>query len=241
MIKTYLARIQEYLAKLEKEEETTIGIAASKVAESIKRGGIIHVFGCGHSHLLGEEIFYRAGGLAPVNPIFVEELMLHQSATQASLLERKQTYARTFLKDQDLRPEDVLIVVSTSGINPVPIETALYGKGQGVFTIGITSKDYSVNQPSRYQDGEYLYDVVDVTINNHAKAGDGVLTLSDGVAYGPSSSIVGLAIINSIMVGAIEKLVELDYEPPVFKSGNIAGSDEHNQRLIEKYKDRIRF
>ncbi|GAE35010.1 SIS domain-containing protein [Halalkalibacter akibai] len=241
MIKTYLARIQEYLAKLEKEEETTIGIAASKVAESIKQGGIIHVFGCGHSHLLGEEIFYRAGGLAPVNPIFVEELMLHQSATQASLLERKQTYAMTFLKDQDMRPEDVLIVVSTSGINPVPIETALYGKEQGVFTIGITSKDYSVNQPSRYPSGEYLYDVVDVTINNHAKAGDGVLTLSDGVAYGPSSSIVGLAIINSIMVGAIEKLVELDYEPPVFKSGNIAGSDEHNQRLIERYKDRIRF
>ena len=103
--------------------------------------GIVHVFGCGHSHMLGEEVFYRAGGLAPVRVIFHEPAMLHEGAVTSSAIERKNDYAVTFMKEEDIRPTDVVIVVSTSGKNPVPIDVALYAKQQGADVIGIGSSN----------------------------------------------------------------------------------------------------
>ncbi|MFC0560732.1 SIS domain-containing protein [Halalkalibacter alkalisediminis] len=241
MIQAYLTNIKELLIKLETApENNSLRMAADKITESISKGGIVHVFGCGHSHILGEEVFYRAGGLVPVRPILVDELMLHKGALQSSTLERSHDYASSFLSKQDIRQEDSLIVVSTSGRNPVPIDVALHGKQQGAFVVGITSLDYSKNQTSRHKSGKFLCDAVDLVIDNYAKPGDGVLSLSEsGLSFGPSSSIIGLTIINSIMVGAINRLLELGLDPPIFKSGNIDGSDEHNQKLIEQYKDRI--
>jgi uncharacterized phosphosugar-binding protein len=240
MIQTYLTSIKELFTKLETVEQNSLQNAALKVADSIAKGGIVHVFGCGHSHLLGEEVFYRAGGLVPVHPILVEDLMLHKGAVRSSILERSQEYAESFLKNQDILNKDILIVASTSGRNPVPIEVAQHGKQQGAYVIGITSLSYSENQSSRHKSGDFLYDAVDLVINSHAKPGDGVIPLDEtGISFGPSSSIIGLTIINSIMVGAIDRLIELGIDPPIFKSGNIDGSDEHNRQLIEKYKDRI--
>lgn len=240
MIQAYLNGIKELLTKLETNEMDHLHIAAQKVADSISKGGIVHVFGCGHSHILGEEVFYRAGGLVPVRPLFVDELMLHKGAIQSSALERSQDYASSFLDKLDIRKEDCLIVVSTSGRNPVPIDVALYGKQQGAFVIGITSLAYSKNQTSRHKSGDFLYNSVDLVLDNHAAPGDGVLSLKDaGPSFGPSSSIIGLTIINSIIVGTVTRLLELGVDPPIFKSGNIDGSDEHNQKLIEQYKDRI--
>jgi uncharacterized phosphosugar-binding protein len=240
MIQSYITRIKELCTKLETVEKDSLHTAALRTAQSIEKGGIIHVFGCGHSHMMGEEVFYRAGGLVPVHPILIEELMLHKGAVQSSTLERSQDYAQSFLDQLDIRQEDLLIVASTSGRNPVPIDVALNGKQKGAFVVGITSLSYSKDQPSRHTSGKYLYDAVDLVINNHSKQGDGLIPIDTmGISYGPSSSIIGLTIINSIMVGAIDRLIELNIDPPIFKSGNIDGSDEHNQKLIETYKNRI--
>ncbi|WP_332629971.1 SIS domain-containing protein [Halalkalibacter flavus] len=242
MIQAYLSEIKELFENLETVEKNSLQKAAHKTAEAIVNGGIVHIFGCGHSHIIGEEVFYRAGGLAPVHPILIEEVMLHKGAVQSSMFERSADFACTFLDDQDIRPNDILIVVSTSGRNPVPIDVALHGKQQGAYVVGITSLSYPKKQSSRHKSGKFLYDAVDLVINNHTKPGDGVISIDGtGISYGPSSSVIGLTIINSIIVGVIERLIELDIEPPVFKSGNIDGSDEHNRKLIEAYKDRIPF
>lgn len=101
MLNDYFKRVQERLELVENHEGSAMLTAAEKVAQAIQAGGIIQLFGCGHSHLLTEEVFYRAGGLVPVKAIFVEPLMLHEGAVQSSQLERKNDYAAGFLKEQD--------------------------------------------------------------------------------------------------------------------------------------------
>lgn len=72
MFDLYFNKLQELLSTVEQSEKETITRAAEAIAECIQKDGLIYVFGCGHSHMLAEELFYRAGGLAPIHPIFAE-------------------------------------------------------------------------------------------------------------------------------------------------------------------------
>ncbi|MBT2758700.1 SIS domain-containing protein [Mesobacillus foraminis] len=240
MIHSYFHQLKELLDIVEEKEKTAIGEASLKISDCIQSGGIIHVFGCGHSHLLGEELFYRAGGLVPVSPLFVEDLMLHKGALRSSRLEQENNYADSFMKDADIRPEDVVIVASNSGRNPVPIDAALLAKEKGAFVIGVTSLDCVGKQSSRHKDGLFLYEAVDLAINNHIPAGDALMTDERvDVSFGPGSTIIGVSIVNAIMAETVKLLADRRIDPPIFKSGNMDGAEEHNRRLIQKYQNRI--
>lgn len=240
MLSQYFARAKERLELVEKNEKEKMSAAAVKVAEAIKNGGIIQLFGCGHSHILTEEVFYRAGGLVPIKPIFVEPLMLHEGALRSSSLERQNDYAAEFLKEQDIRPEDVVFVLSTSGRNPVPVDVAQAAAEKGAYVIGLTSFEYSQSQPSRHKTGKHLYNSVDMAIDNHSVKGDAILSYEKvAVPFAPTSTVVGAVILNAIFAEAIKILADQGIEPPVFLSGNIDGADEHNTKLVEKYKGRI--
>lgn len=240
MLTAYFEKIQEKLRVIEASEKDNMAQAARKVAEAIAHGHIIHLFGCGHSHILTEEVFFRAGGLVPIHPILIEPLMLHEGAVTSSRLERQPDYAASFLAEQDFRPGDVLIILSTSGRNPVPVDVAMYAREKGVFSIGLTSLDYSRSQPSRHSSGNHLYNAVDLVIDNHSVAGDAVLSYDKvKVPFGPTSTVVGAAILNAIFAEAIKQMADQGFDPPVFLSGNIDGADDHNQRLVEKYRERI--
>lgn len=198
------------------------------------------MFGCGHSHILTEEVFYRAGGLVPVRPIFYEPLMLHEGAVLSSELERRNGLAASFMDDQDIRKGEVVFVLSTSGRNPVPVDAALAAKAKGAFTVGITSIEYSHSQPSRHISGRRLSDAVALAIDNHAVIGDAVLTHERvKVPFTPTSTVVGAAILNAVLAQAIADLAERGIEPPVYLSGNIDGAEAHNESLIATYRERI--
>lgn len=240
MLTAYFNKINELLTLIEKEEGDRLRQAARKVTEGLQKGGIVQLFGCGHSHILTEEVFYRAGGLVPVKPILIEPLMLHEGAVRSSELERENGYASTFLQDYEFKKEDVVFVLSTSGRNPVPVDVALYAKAQGAFVIGVTSLEYSQSQPSRHVSGKRLYEVVDLVIDNHAPVGDAVLSHPKvAVPFAPSSTVTGAAILNGIFAETIALLAESGSEPPIFLSGNIEGADAHNKRLVEQYRARI--
>ena len=102
--------------------------AAKIVKETIKKDGLIYVFGCGHSHILAEETFYRAGGLACVAPVFCEPLMLHEGAAESSRLEKMDGLAKKVFDDCPISENDMLICSSTSGVNSVPVEFARLAK-----------------------------------------------------------------------------------------------------------------
>ncbi|HYK71619.1 MAG TPA: SIS domain-containing protein [Pseudoneobacillus sp.] len=240
MLTQYFESSREKLKLVEENEKEQLISAAEKVAKAIMNGGIIQLFGCGHSHILTEEVFYRAGGLVPIKPILIEPLMLHEGALRSSQLERQNDYAEGFLKEQDFRPDDVVFVISTSGRNPVPVDVALAAKEKGAFVVGITSLEYSQSQPSRHKSGQHLFNSVDLVINNYSAKGDAALSYEKvSVPFGPTSTVVGAVILNAIFAEAIKIMANKNFEPPIFLSGNIDGADSHNEQLVEKYRGRI--
>ncbi len=240
MMDTYFDVIGGLFDKVRAEQAKSIREAAEKVAACIQQGGIIHLFGCGHSHILTEEVFYRAGGLVPIRPILIEKLMLHEGAVRSSELERQNDLAVEFMSKQDIRKGEVVFVLSTSGRNPVPVDVALMAKEKGAFTVGITSLEYSKSMPSRHSSGKHLADAVDLVIDNFSVKGDAVLSHPGlQVPFTPSSTVIGALILNALFAESIAIMIEQGFNPPVFLSGNIDGSDEHNQALVEAYKGRI--
>ncbi|PFG15408.1 SIS domain-containing protein [Bacillus sp. es.036] len=240
MFSEYFNHINQALQVIEEQEVSAIKRASSAVATSIENGQIVHVFGCGHSHMMAEEVFYRAGGLAPIRPILIEDLMLHRGGLRSSALERTNDLAKEFMAHQDIQRGDVVIVVSTSGRNPVPIDVALLSKERGAYVIGVTSRKASIGQTSRHHSGKYLYEMVDLVIDHQVPSGDATMhNEKNQISFGSTSTILGMAVMNGITVEAIQQLIERGIHPPVFKSGNVDGSDEWNQTLIKKYKSRI--
>ncbi len=240
MLTSYFEKIQAKLNIVLQLEKNSMVAVAEKISKTIQSNGIIHLFGCGHSHALTEEMFYRAGGLVPIKPIFIEELMLHEGAVRSSHLERQNNYAEGFIYNQDIQPQDLVIVISTSGINPVPIDVAIHAKKLGAYVVGISSFSYLKEQTSRHKNGKFLSEVVDLALNNHAEIGDASLTYDQSPApFGPTSTVIGATMLNAIFVESIKNMVDNGFKPPILLSGNINGADEYNQRLLEKYSDRI--
>src|SRR5205809_3956265 len=120
----YFAAAQEQLATVTRTQRAQLDQAAQWVCDTLIGEHFIYAFGTGHSHMLAEEIFYRAGGLARACPILDERLMLHKEAIQATYLEREERYAKKLLDQYPVESGDVLIVTSNSGRNAVPIEMA---------------------------------------------------------------------------------------------------------------------
>ncbi|MGE7767009.1 SIS domain-containing protein [Peribacillus sp. NPDC096540] len=235
---SYFEEVKALLSAAVNQEQNAIKESVKHIAKSVMSDGIIHLFGSGHSHILTEEVFYRSGGLAAIRPIFVEDLMLFKGASRSSQLERQNGLSEKFMNDEDIRPGDVCIVISSSGVNPVPIDVAAIAKEKGAFVIGLTSPEYAKSCPSRHKQKLYLHDVVDLVIDNHISKGDTLLK-SDNISFGSGSTVIGAVLLNMIFTQVIETIIESGVTPPVFLSGNIEGADEHNQKLIAKYKTRI--
>lgn len=234
---TYAKELQKRMDVMESKEVLQAG---RWIGKAIQHGGIIHLFGCGHSHLLTLDVFYRAGGLVPISPILHEPLMLHEGAVRSSQLERKEGYADTFLNEVDFQEGDLCIVISTSGRNPVPIDVAMRAKEKGIPVIVITSKEYSLLQPSRHSSGKRLYEVGDLVIDNASVPGDAVLQHPKvPVPFTPTSTVIGAAILQAMFAEAIGWLADQGIEAPIFLSGNIEGADDRNEALIARYGARI--
>ncbi|WP_347941019.1 SIS domain-containing protein [Peribacillus simplex] len=235
---SYFEEVQALLTIVGEQEKQSIKESVDHISKAVMSDGIIHLFGSGHSHILTEEVFYRAGGLAAIRPIFVEDLMLFMGASRSSQLERQNDLSEKFMHDEDIRPGDVCIVISSSGVNPVPIDVATIAKEKGAFVIGLTSPEYAKSCPSRHKQKHYLHDVVDLVIDNHIAKGDTLLK-SNNISFGSGSTVIGAVLLNMIFTQVIQTIIESGETPPVFLSSNIEGADEHNQKIIAKYKTRI--
>ena len=235
---SYFEEVQALLTIVGEQEKQSIKESVDHISKAVMSDGIIHLFGSGHSHILTEEVFYRAGGLAAIRPIFVEDLMLFKGASRSSQLERQNDLSEKFMHDEDIRPGDVCIVISSSGVNPVPIDVATIAKEKGAFVIGLTSPEYAKSCPSRHKQKHYLHDVVDLVIDNHIAKGDTLLK-SNNISFGSGSTVIGAVLLNMVFTQVIQTIIESGETPPVFLSSNIEGADEHNQKIIAKYKTRI--
>lgn len=241
LFEKYFEEIQKRIECIQKTELKNISIASDLVTNSLINDGIVHVFGTGHSLILAEEVFYRAGGLAPINPLLDAGVSLREGGTRSTLMERLEGYAKVISNYYNLEEKDVIIIVSNSGRNAVPIEMAIEAKKKGLKVVAITSVEFSKSAPSRHSSGKYLFDVADIIINNYVPPGDAVIKL-EGLEQkmGPISTIINAFILHLIMMLAAQKMLRFGKTPPVWVSANIEGGDEFNEKFIRKYKNRIK-
>ena len=233
--------VVDLINSIETTQYDSIGKAGLLIWQSLSNEGVLHVFSTGHSHMIAEELFYRAGGLIQVNPIFDPNLMLHEGAIKSTALERLPGYAEALFDTVEFRKGEPIIIMSNSGINVVPIEMAVLAKKHGMKVIAVTSISISSMLEPRHPSGIKLMDVGDVVIDNCIKDGDAVLELPNmGQKVGAVSSIAAIYIAQKIVLGVINEFIKNDQVPPVFMSANIPGGDEHNAKLVKKYKKKIR-
>jgi len=214
------------------EEKKNLHSAAGRVAESTAAGGIIHLFGAGHSVIPALEVYIRSSTLSNTRPVHTDP--------ELDRFERIEGTGTALMQGFDGLPGEVLFVFSNSGVNPLPVEVALAGRDLGLYTIGVSSLSHSANVAPKHSSGKRLYEIVDLAIDSHVPYGDASLEL-DGLKmrYGPLSTIANVLIIDSIMSGAVELLFEQGITPPVRISRNTPGGLEHNRTISGRYAERI--
>lgn len=236
----YLRAATAALEAIAEKQLNAIHTAAGWVAETVSQGGLLFITGSGHSHMLAEEIFYRAGGLVAVNPILDPALMLHEAAVRSSALERLEGLAEIHLQDAGLSQKDILVVVSNSGRNAFPVEAALAGKRIGCRVIALTSVQHSQQVSSRHSSGKRLFELADLVLDTCVGYGDAAIELPRlGVKVGPLSTVAGAAIINAVVAQAAQVMAEQGHKPELFVSANLA---EEGQTPIDwaYWRQRIR-
>lgn len=225
----YLETTQQMLATAASEEAPALATAAEAIATTLVAGGTVHAFGSGHSHLLAEEIFYRAGGLKKVRPLLFEGLMLHGSPTLATQLERISGLAAQLLDDHGVEDGDVLIVASNSGGNAVSVEAVQEARSRGLTTIAVTSVGHATSPAARPTPHPKLHEVADIVLDNHGVPGDAAVPVeAAGTRLGPTSTVVGAALVNAAVAEAIELAATRGWAPDLWVSSALAIGDAAN-------------
>ena len=236
----YLDAVRERLDVIAANQLEAIGRAAAAIVEAVEADGMIFLFGTGHSHILAEEGHHRAGGLAPVCPILHSSLMLHEGSALSSKMERMNGVGPAVLSSYRPTAKDVLVVFSNSGVNAVPVETALAAKEIGMKVVAVVARDYADQIPAG-PTGKKLTDIADIVLDNHGVAGDALIDLAGcELRVGPLSTIAGAFIWNAVLTEVAWRMSEQGMTPPVYISSNMPGAQEHNAALVEQYRTRNR-
>jgi len=237
---TYTSALTGQLEALE-SQRAVIDQAADAIARTIAVDGMLHVFGTGHSHLIAAELFYRAGGLGAVNPVLVEGLLLHAGAELSTAMERTSGLGSVIFARLGAQPTDTLLVISNSGSNVVARELIELANALGMTTIALTSIAHATDASSRGAGAPRIDQLADLVIDNGGRPGDAAIEVA-GVdrPMGPTSTVLGAAIVNILAMTAALRVAELGVQPAVFTSSNVAGGDEENSATLARYRQRVR-
>ncbi|MDG4859252.1 SIS domain-containing protein [Streptomyces sp. T-3] len=230
------------LQRVRDEEAEAITAAGALLADTVQADGRLFAFGAGHSSLSAQDIVYRAGGLALMNLLAVPGVVGIDvmPATLGSALERVDGLAGAVLDTSPAQRGDVLVIISLSGRNALPVEMAMNARALGLKVIGVTSVAYATETKSRHVSGTYLKDHCDIVLDNKIAIGDAELSV-DGVeaSFGPASSVVTNALLQAVMATAAGELAARGVTPPLLRSGNVDGGHEWNGRIFAEYGPRI--
>jgi uncharacterized phosphosugar-binding protein len=221
----------------------TVPAAARLVADCVAADGVIHGFGTGHSQATVLEIVGRAGGLVPTNRIGLTDLVLRGGEDRAQLadplLERSPGLARRLYELAGPRPQDLFVIVSTSGVNNSIVDMALHVKDAGHPLIALTSLTHTRAVPALHPSGRRLADIADAVLDNCAPAGDALLPMPDGNALCGVSTITSALLVQMVVAEAVGLLTAEGEDAPVYVSANLPGGHERNVVLEEHYAGRL--
>lgn len=221
--------------------------AAMLMADAIEADKLINVYaGGGHTTLAMGEMFFRAGGLANINPMMETALSVFNQALKYLELERTVNFGASIVKYYDIKEDDVVIFFHNIGINPATIDAALEVKKRGAKLIAVASSYWQNEMPAdhfiRHPSGKNLFDLADVCIDDYNPVGDAVVEVP-GLAtpIAPVSNVVDFTIAHLLEIETVNECVRRGIKAPVWSSANEPGGDERNAALLEKYRPRIKM
>lgn len=242
-VSAYFDAALDALEKLKETQMDAILAACRICAERIAAGGLVFLFGCGHSRMLVEEMIPRQGCYVGFFPLVEHSTSNHSAIIGANGLraalriEKYEGFAEEILKSFHFGPRDAFILISTSGIRPLIVEMAMGVKARSLPVIAIVSKAHSGLVPPSHSSGKKLTDVADVVIDNMAPAGDCLLELT-GLEWrtGPASTVTGAMIINMLRCETARRLLEGGHKPVMLPSHQFVGNHRAEGQLEEFYQ-----
>lgn len=238
--------INNAFKKILESEESSINKASDFMVQSIKKDELIHIFGTGgHSSMGAMEMFWRAGCLAPINPILDPAILPSMGAKHSNWMERTEGLSPSILSSYNIKSGETIIIVNAYGINSVTIDTAINARKRDLNTIGITSTSFAENVPkgaiSRHPSGKNLHQIVDVFINCYMPLGDSSIKIEGcQQMVAPLSTFLNCFCLHLLVIRTVEKLIGEGLEPPIWVSGNLPEGDKKNQKWQEKYEPRVK-
>jgi uncharacterized phosphosugar-binding protein len=231
----YTSSVVKMLERFSSSQSDVLNTSAEVIVEAHRLGKRFLVFGTGHSHMVAEEFYSRAGGLAFVTPMLQNELTLTDHPFKSTLIERTLGMASVYFELYHPEKGDVMLIASNSGRNALPVELAKLAKAAGVTVIAFTNLEQSKTIGSRHPEGKNLYHYADLVIDNCGAYGDAGYDLGDGIVMGSTSTIIGAMMAQSLSILIATRLKALGMDVPVLRSGNLDGSDTINKAIKERY------
>jgi uncharacterized phosphosugar-binding protein len=241
MLDRYVDAASRVLGEVAATQGGALEVAARLVADSVAAGGMLHLFGAGHSQLLGLDAYVRAGGLACVHPI-LDPALSPATGLELARAERTEGRGAALLEGEDLRQGEVVLIASNSGVNAAPVEVALGCRERGLLVVALTNLEQAKATAPRHSSGTKLHELADVVIDNRCPTGDAALTLASGDRVGPLTTVVGAAVVAALCARVAELLAERGHPPLVLTSQNLDGvpAAERNAELLAPYLARTR-
>ncbi len=242
----YVDKAVANIRKVVDGQADNIHAAAELMADAIRDDKLINVYaGGGHTTLAMGEMFFRAGGLANINPLMETALSVFNQALKYLELERTVNFGRSIVRYYNLQKDDVLIIFHNIGINPATIDAADEAKKRGVKIIAVASSYWQNEMPKnhfiRHPSGKNLFDYADVKIDDYNPVGDAVVNLPGlGTPIGPVSNVVDFTIAHLLEIECCRICLERGTVPPVWNSANAPGGDEKNAAYLKKYRPLVK-
>lgn len=240
---TYRERITGVLDDIWTTQRETIRSAARAMADSVAGGGLVHLFGSGHSVLPVQDVFPRYGSYPVFRPLMDARLMWQNvigsgGAKGLLWLERREGYAKVLFENEPIRGGDVMVVFSHGGLNAVGIEVAQESRARGLKVVAITSMDNQRRRESTHSSGRKLSEVADIVIDNCVPAEDALVGIGGWKApVAAGSTVAFVTIAMSIVAEVAAELASRGISPPVFVSPNVAGIPaDNNTRVFAAYE-----
>jgi uncharacterized phosphosugar-binding protein len=230
----YLATAGAMLARAVEVNRPVLAQLGPLIGASLAKGGILHLFGSGHSDIIARELVGRAGGLACISSIpdatggFVENLAGYGTRV-----------AERYDRQYGLQPGETIIVISNSGKNASPIEVALYAKAKGLHVVALTCVEMAKAAATAHPAGQKLHEVADHVLDNCGVPGDAITPVAEGIKAGPTSTFIGTTLLNLLSLEVIAWLQAGGHPLPVLRSQNVPGAIDHNRGLAKSYHGRL--